>query len=1468
MPLDRYQIRSEYSLANPDLYRIADKDDPGAVLDGVAMAALIGILRQLGDIAEFAAEIFHDLHGEVMETASRGHGLMARVCQLEADFPKIEKAFLSQTDHTIFFHNTGVDWHPKLRMDQNLIIQLDLPRFVLDSYEECRAPPKLFQLDKFDVAGAGACLKRYTDPSFYRVETACSGMMNLQNQREKKTRKRGSRGRNGEVPEVIPSSRAKLQELLFEERIRNRNSGPACHVKLKRRHSNGSQFDSKTKKSYMEKFLENPLQGQKSNSGDAVGVLSSDQALSNTYHSVQEIVEISTVTGMEEQLWRKKITLSSLNRGETESKLYMEDLNEESTNEEILDVPEQNTEYVVNEIPFIHKMVDNKEFLDLGVRKKGDNINNYHSESLTSKVGNYADGFQPVDSDRETDSDYRPNNKRVEKHGSDSDTYVGTTELQSQFSGSQSTVSSGTSSIYSKKGRFSHSQSDTFSSLAENVLSDGDGEADLLPSSGYAAESVCTSFEQLSVSGDIARAKSHELAVVHPTGIEVLGIPTYRSDSGQASCNSHQLKAIGVDNLQIISQVPINSFDVNDFSLSQASSETHPVGELQDGNDSNKVIQDTMLHKPDVPDLLQKLEDQMALSECASDSFHSNLGNESNTFSLTPDEEWSQGLPRLEVCSKLVLESDGIDSEGYPGSPAGDSMENITSVLENEVNTFPVAEPDAKNLTAVVKHKLDATSESGVNAENFVTEVDTLQHCDFSDSHLSDIKDDVSLLKDVSEFDVQHSAAQVNFGDFVDCENGESTKDIDRLGNYDNSVEFPPYYSKDCNVEEHLQMANIRAETVQGKAVVGDGAASTTNARGDNDNDVICPSSDLICSPLRNCRDSWDTLSISGNSFKNPKIEEPFPDTSLTESETQKEVKQLATGSTYLTVISSNAGHNDDSNSVLDDTFHIFLAEGTQRVHPGDVDIPLSYSYQVEQGLEISPTNRKRHTMSSIEYPMYLATHHLPQQKIPLEKVLELQVDQSYLDQKQLNSMLCNDQVQYINPWNHLDQERCDGLPSESCLEDISIQPSAAKIMQQSPDQKPEISKEPSNPIQLIFPGFDQLPVACPVNPIDTILLPIPLKPWRTGKLQEIAKPLAEDSTNHGMDLSSGLIPSTMADENAQFGFVERKFSEHRSPFLQPSTEEGKRQSDNVSGCSSDDCQHDFCTSERMALPNPYFESPPICNEMHYLGYLDSGREVAQNSSTFATAQLIRGPNHKLRHTSSLEGKAIQNLNQLGPETHLDIEKHQLNFETLEGDMVNSPEASVLRLTQAQQFNISEGEKPNGKSLINISRNQDPLIEEEASLENDRRQEIFRSSEGNMVNTTNAILLPITESEKLKAAEVESPKKKPFKKLLRPQVPLIQAVAAHDKSKMDIQLKTSVARVRPEVVQRINLRDVVLEQIRNKSFNLRPAAPKARPSFTGPRSTNLKVAAILEKVNAIRQAVGSDDDDDSCWSDS
>jgi len=64
----------------------------------------------------------------------------------------------------------------------------------------------------------------------------------------------------------------------------------------------------------------------------------------------------------------------------------------------------------------------------------------------------------------------------------------------------------------------------------------------------------------------------------------------------------------------------------------------------------------------------------------------------------------------------------------------------------------------------------------------------------------------------------------------------------------------------------------------------------------------------------------------------------------------------------------------------------------------------------------------------------------------------------------------------------------------------------------------------------------------------------------------------------------------------------------------------------------------------------------------------------------------------------------------------------------------------------------------------------------------------------------------------------------------------------------------------------IDEKEDFLHQIRTKSFNLRRTVSEKPTATPGPVA-NVKVTAILEKANAIRQAVGSDDGDDDNWSD-
>ena len=81
MPLVRYEVRCEHKLANPELYRTVHRDDSEGLLEGVAMAGFVGIVRQLGDLAEYVSiipsfslmELFDDLKFKKLESLGQNH---------------------------------------------------------------------------------------------------------------------------------------------------------------------------------------------------------------------------------------------------------------------------------------------------------------------------------------------------------------------------------------------------------------------------------------------------------------------------------------------------------------------------------------------------------------------------------------------------------------------------------------------------------------------------------------------------------------------------------------------------------------------------------------------------------------------------------------------------------------------------------------------------------------------------------------------------------------------------------------------------------------------------------------------------------------------------------------------------------------------------------------------------------------------------------------------------------------------------------------------------------------------------------------------------------------------------------------------------------------------------------------------------------------------------------------------------
>ncbi|KAJ1292552.1 hypothetical protein BS78_02G400500 [Paspalum vaginatum] len=134
-------------------------------LEGVAVAGLVNILRQLGDLAELAADVLDDLQDQVTATSARGRRLAVRAKRLQADDD------LDQLPPSFTFTVPVPAGRLGVGVSHGVVAGASMPpRLVAGHIKRCRGPPALSVLDRFDGGGEGACLKRYTDPSFFRTQ--------------------------------------------------------------------------------------------------------------------------------------------------------------------------------------------------------------------------------------------------------------------------------------------------------------------------------------------------------------------------------------------------------------------------------------------------------------------------------------------------------------------------------------------------------------------------------------------------------------------------------------------------------------------------------------------------------------------------------------------------------------------------------------------------------------------------------------------------------------------------------------------------------------------------------------------------------------------------------------------------------------------------------------------------------------------------------------------------------------------------------------------------------------------------------------------------------------------------------------------------------------------------------------------------------------------------------------------------
>ncbi|KDP22809.1 hypothetical protein JCGZ_00396 [Jatropha curcas] len=1540
MPLARYQIRNEYSLADPELYKAADRDDPEALLEGVAMAGLVGVLRQLGDLAEFAAEVFHDLHEEVMATAARGHGLMARVQQLEAEVPSIEKAFLSQTDQSPFFSNTGVDWHPNLRMEQNLVTRGDLPRFVMDSYEECRGPPRLFLLDKFDVAGAGACLKRYTDPSFFRVEAASSGILTIDVQREKKIRKvkkKGTRWRNGETTPEVPTSHAKLHQLFLEERVENAHSDPNRLVKLKRRQLNGSPFDLKPGKSYMEKFLGTPSPEHRVICEVSVNPSPPKLTFDNSCESGLEILDIGVVSPPEKSSHGRDATHSSPIAQEILLKPFAHELDGENINREIVKVPDSIAGGEGDESSYvIHKMAIKDELAIEGDEKIEGSLDGDHSDDLMSEVDNYMDALTNVESEMETDNEYKPKTNqgvlKVGRHETFSDANEDHMDVQANFSDSQSYGNSsisddGKSSF--KKGKYSVSYSDSLSNFTENTISDNEGAGKFLPSEDSTAEIVNSTSGVVETLG----TQSSELLVFNNKCMQEEAI----SNAGKASCSSHLSDSdlqpsVPSSNSVVVSlaEAKLDEMTTDCVKLSPESPEIDQSGVglphsfTGSSDDTFQTMHNNMLaassegclveeldhkdpkdfvHTPKMPDFVEE-DNDVSLNEALQTDLNGDGIHDENLVKGKMDSPPSVMAPSKEQFSCSVLPEIDVGSDGTLVSESVDVVKPVHR--DSEVDSI-----------------IGAT---GVSSENPMSMVETLEADIIKEHQCSDIEVDVSQVTDgltgVTCSDENMSLEEIS-GAGGNEEVGTFTSNVNVLG--EDSVPF----ERRANYSDNVLDEHVNLDEDLGASLVTSVVATNAN---DGVNSAGCPSTGLVFSSSGNLVDIQETH--LGNESPHQKAlgfnEGVLPEFH-TEPVEQKEVKQLE----FAPVDSASSPHksasDDHSNfEVLELVCESALTDQVQNCsYMGDVRAvpsaePLDqelescwrhsavigedagcsltcYEPQVETSLEHFmelPVDQNSvesaHAVMDEEKSLSLILHSSPPQQleepgVPSEQSLGLQSD--HLDTGCLqvgeassksadmrsgkNSASLNVQSSpacqlgepgvlseqslelrsiHLNSGGlQVDEARSKSSDMQSeqihTMSDVSWEryPDASSKQDAIPNQEllmPSASQDNDtmlsrNPFDSGFPSLGPFPQNLEEMPP---LPPLPPMQWRIGKFQPALPSSQVEEIGPGEGTFLPIQPFK-ADEKSRSDFLssDREIMQLPNPFVSFAEADIER-SDHLYAESVENClqptrgslelptvvsdansQQTSHSSEGTQLMNPFLTLPEITNERPEDGFLTSGGRPIGSSPDMSSAVVTA------EHTSigcdpvPSHGPPVKLLNQATPESIVEAETPEYNVQNSEGEEKNSLDKPASPPT---------------------------MLEDQPQHDSETLQR-----ETTWLPTTLA-LPPTYEVGKANGS-----------KLPRPRNPLIDAVAAHDKSK----LRRVTERVRPQIGPKVDERDSLLEQIRTKSFNLKPAAA-TRPSIQGIQGpkTNLKVAAILEKANAIRQALaGSDEDDDTdSWSDS
>lgn len=146
---------------------VANKE---TALNMIALNQMVGLLEQMGQISNFATDIYTTLFSESQTTQERITDLSSRLTGVEAYIPTIREAF-TNADPTYFFttNPTETSYRTQPRLVDQLFAPEKRPVAITNIRTTTNPPPNLEMMDA--IVGY-SCLVKYSDPMlFYKVGT-------------------------------------------------------------------------------------------------------------------------------------------------------------------------------------------------------------------------------------------------------------------------------------------------------------------------------------------------------------------------------------------------------------------------------------------------------------------------------------------------------------------------------------------------------------------------------------------------------------------------------------------------------------------------------------------------------------------------------------------------------------------------------------------------------------------------------------------------------------------------------------------------------------------------------------------------------------------------------------------------------------------------------------------------------------------------------------------------------------------------------------------------------------------------------------------------------------------------------------------------------------------------------------------------------------------------------------------------